>query len=179
MDNTLEFTTHKKFHKWADQNFDNVVGDDKTDGFFEVLVVDSLSVKKDSAAAGAFLPQKVCGRKHGIVIEFPQDGFLTRRAGGIQFLSEGILAHEFGHVFSLRHTFEIARCNQDYPIKGVRGHDTTRRSDGTVNVMDYWYPDPVTGFYLNDCQEDKAARQRKRFMTTRGEVNYRALKRNG
>ena len=81
------------------------------------------------------------------------------------------LAHELGHFFGLLHTKDRypgirEDCNRGYG----RWNGSTLDGSNRLNVMDY---DPgnagtITGWYLNDCQSERAAKQRRLYMTGDG-----------
>ena len=117
-------------------------------------------------------------RKHGIM--------LLAERGRIE-----VLAHEFGHYLSLKHTFEPyinldgdLNCNQRFTPKGsdVRCNSCmgTVNSSGTscsgpYNVMDYCNGD-VDDADLNFCQQSRANNQKQRYMTNDGRTNYAKMK---
>ena len=169
--NDLVFEDARDRRKWLDDNFDNVVGESRTEGCLRVLVVESLADDDGAFGGAAWQPHSVrpFGRKTGIVLSF------SAKAGSF--------AHELGHIFSLVHTFESypglrKDCNKDYE-KGEEGKGSTLRDDGLINVMDYGKSQSgVKGYFLNECQEKRAAKQRRLYLTARGEVNYKRLKGN-
>jgi hypothetical protein len=144
-----------------DNNFDNIVGENKTEGCLHVLVVDSITKDNKTLAGSSFFPHYVTpfGRKHGIVMV-------------IDALSS-TFAHELGHMFSLKHTFEKyvgfkKNCNEDFPkCKGGT------RKGRKINLMDYNRSDAVL---LNECQKERATKQRRLYLTKDGDVNYRKLR---
>lgn len=175
----LRFADNKERKRWMDKHFDHVATS-KTTGYFQVLVVNSLTIGTGTPSGVASFPHsvKVFGRKTGLIMQMP--GTPERSACmGNHHMN---LAHEMGHNFGLKHTFDTyrigGRCNKDY----VKNQRTTRRADGKWNVMDYFnrIPGDANGcwpeVYLNKCQQDRAARRRKDWMTTKGKVNYRELK---
>ncbi|HNP30333.1 MAG TPA: M43 family zinc metalloprotease [Nitrospirales bacterium] len=166
--NNLSFTTGRELRKFMDDKFDNIVGKSKTEGCLQVLVVDSAKTTKDnqSFAGHSFFPHCVVpfGRKHGIIMDIDA--------------LKSTFSHELGHFLSLKHTFEPyvglkKNCNKGYP-KGESGKGGTR-TGRRINVMDYKRKDSDTTF-LNNCQKERAAKQRRMYMTKAGDTNYRKLK---
>lgn len=163
-DTTLDFASQAELNKYMEREFDNIVGNRKTEGCMQVLVVDSIRVGgKDGTVASSFYPQwmQPFRRKHGILISASAPDF--------------VLAHELGHVFSLKHSFEsyiglTGNCNKDF-VKEPGGS----RKGSTINLMDYMHKagDTIT---LNSCQRDRAADQRRQWLTGEGLVNYRQLR---
>jgi hypothetical protein len=164
VDTTLAFASQKELDKFMDRDFDNLVGDKQTEGCMQVLVVDSLAVGGDGGTvASAFFPHWVqpFRRKHGIVIEVGAPDF--------------VFAHELGHVFSLKHSFDsyigfTGNCNKDFEKKPGGS-----RSGSTINLMDYTQKSSDT-IVLNACQKDRAADQRRAWLTADGKTNYRELR---
>lgn len=166
--NNLSFANGRELRKFMDKNFDNVVGNSKTDGCLQVLVVDSAKTTNDnkSFSGHAFFPHCVVpfGRKHGIIMDIDT--------------LKSTFSHELGHMLSLKNTFERyvglkKNCNRGYP-KGEPGKGGTRKGR-RINVMDYKRKNTDTTF-LNDCQKERAAKQRRMFLTKNGDTNYRRLK---
>ena len=99
-----------------------------------------------------------------------------------------VLAHELGHFFSLRHTFEAyvninpsLNCNRDYDPKGEAGKCASCASgrkgatcSGAANVMDYCTTS--SSVFLNSCQQRRAAKQRKKYMTHDGGTDFFQMK---
>ncbi|MGH1488600.1 MAG: M12 family metallo-peptidase [Acidimicrobiales bacterium] len=175
MTNDLAFNNKRQLHRWLDREYDNVVGADRSEGVMQVLYVDSLNDGDDGVNATAFYPHGMSplGRKHGLVSELLANDVSEPNI----YVGEGILAHELGHIFGLKHTFEsygitVQNCNKDYSTTP----GSTTLDNGQINVMDYWGGKRITGFYLNHCQQVRAAEQRDRYLTKDGEVNYRKLK---
>lgn len=169
-DNNPTFKNSRELRRFMDNNFDNIVGADKTEGCLQVLVVDSITIGKNNSKitlfGSSFFPHCVTpfGRKHGIIMD-------------IDALNS-TFAHELGHMFSLKHTFEKYvgfknNCNKDFP-KGEDGKGGTRKGK-TINLMDYNRKDSDK-VWLNECQKERAAKQRRLYLTRKGEVNYRKLK---
>ena len=165
----MRFKNKVQYRTFMDRYMDNVVGTTKTKGRLKVLLVDSVTVKDSTGILGiAFLPHCVTPfhRKYGVLVvnkSWPM-----------------VLAHELGHVFSLKHTFERytglkLNCNKGYK-KGETGKGDSRKSNGRYNVMDYPPRNPGTKVYLNKCQKERSGNQRYTYMTTKGETNYRKLK---
>lgn len=208
----LQFDNIKKYHTFMDENFDTIVRS-KTSGTFQVLVVDRLCVGEGKDSSGnivygcfdgaAFLPRSASpfanNKKHGLIITAfsMEDGFLDASdpTAGLEEEGDWMLAHELGHMFSLRHTFssygnikKSLDCNMDFPkasgddghcnscagVVSVRGGNTT--CDGPVNLMDYCAGAPSPD--LNSCQETRAAKQRKKYMTAKGWTDYFQIKGN-
>src|SRR5690606_18377227 len=103
--------------------------------------------------------------------------FTRKHSPIVQQGATSTLAHELGHTFGLLHTFEAytggSTCNKDYK-KGESGKGTTVKSDGSINVMDYRRGSRTV--YLNSCQEERAAKKRKQWMTNKGAVNYKDIR---
>ena len=164
----LSFKNGRELRKFMDDKFDNIVGKSKTDGCLQVLVVDSAKTTKNnkSFAGYSFFPACVTpfGRKHGIIMDI----------GALK----STFSHELGHMLSLKHTFESyvglkKNCNKGYP-KGEKGKGGTRKGK-RINLMDYNRKNSDT-IFLNDCQKERSAKQRRTYMTKDGETNYRKLK---
>ena len=164
----LSFKNSRELRKFMDDSFDNLVGDKRTKGCLQVLIVDSVIKTKENKSlnGSAFFPHCVTpfARKHGIIMDY----------GALK----STFAHELGHVFSLKHTFGSyvgtkRNCNRGYP-KGKNGQGGTR-SGNRINLMDYDRKDSNTVF-LNDCQCKRAAKQRRLYMTRDGDTNYRKLR---
>lgn len=168
------FKNLSSYRRFMDKNFDNIVGDKKTEGTLVVLVTDSdlLFTKKakkskdDKMYGGySFFPHCVnpFGRKSGIFMNLD--------------VLDSTFAHELGHLLSLKHTFESyvgfkKNCNRDYP-KGDKGKGGSK-SGKRINLMDYGRSGLTV--FLNSCQKERAAKQRRLYMTSKGETNYRKLK---
>jgi len=162
----IKFASDKDLKKYMDDEFDNIVGKDKTEGALQVLVVDSISVGSGGIGGESFFPHCVApfGSKRGIILD-------------VDKLSSS-LAHELGHTFSLKHTWDSYvgfkdNCNKDFP-KGEAGKGGTRNGL-KINLMDYERTENDTNV-LNECQRDRSAHQRRIYMTNDGETNYRKLK---
>jgi len=167
----LKFKNNRRFHRYMDRHFDHVVRRKRTRGYMRVLVVDALKVGKRTLGGMAHFPY--FSRRHAAVIV--NNSWVL----GKSRKTSNVLAHELGHVFNLRHTWDIALCNRKYK-KGKKHQGKTVRSDGSINLMDYKQFDSsrdiIRPAYLNKCQRKRAARIRRRWMTRRGRVNYRRLK---
>jgi hypothetical protein len=172
--------------RFMDQHLDNVAVT-RTEGHLTVLITDKLCIgtgaQQQCWGGWAHFPHWMTpfGRKKGITLVSNKD--------------EHVLAHELGHVFGLKHTFEpyvglSLQCNQEYKPKGkpegqcnscANGrviYDTNYdpdRCDGPVNIMDYCTSEKDREF-LNTCQEERAASQRYTYMTDDGQTNYFRLK---
>jgi hypothetical protein len=163
-----------EYRRFMDKNFDNIVGDKKTEGALVVLVTDSdllftkkaKTTKDDKTYAGySYFPHCVnpFGRKTGIFMNAD--------------VLDSTFAHELGHMLSLKHTFESyvgfkKNCNRDYP-KGDKGKGGSKKGS-RINLMDYGRGSLAV--FLNSCQKERAAKQRRLYMTRKGETNYRKLK---
>ena len=193
----LNFDSRADFNKFMDENFDNYARTE-TDGHLTVLVGDTLTWTD-------LLGKK---QKWGGYSNFPHDVNPFDRKKGV-WLSVTApkfdLAHELGHVFSLKHTFEPyiglnKQCNEGFGNKNIfapeLGHcnscegriakapwdDSAYICEGGVsNIMDYCLSlmaDASEGFTvigtetLNVCQQERAADQRRQYMTDDGKVNY-------
>jgi hypothetical protein len=160
-----------------DKYFDHVAKK-KTSGYMRVLVTGYLKVGGREVGGKANFPHSVVpfGRKHGPALVYP--GWLM--SSRCKRKSLGVLGHELGHIFGLKHTWEryaTARCNKDYK-KGEKGKGTTRKG-GMINLMDYDRVDAggcPLDTYLNKCQRHRAANKRRQWMTRKGRVKYRKLK---
>ncbi len=120
----------------------------------------------------------------------------TRKRGILLATCESddfLLAHELGHFFSIKHTFEpyvnfdpfsVSNCNKQFGNRikcnscqgqALPGTDGSLRScNGTSNVMDYC--SSATGSeVLNACQLKRASRQRASYQTSDGSTNYQAM----
>lgn len=194
---TLHFDGMSDFGKFMDENFDNVART-KTEGHLTILVGDSLCWKD-------LLGKEVCwgGWSH-----FPHDVNPFGRKKGIWLSATNgsyTLAHEMGHLFSLKHTFEPyvglnKQCNEGFGNKNVfapaLGHCNSCGGTivpagtgyicrgGVSNVMDYcdaYHADPSGRLTtegnetLNVCQQERAADQRTQYLTKDGKVDYIAL----
>ena len=180
----LEFENRVELDLFMDEYFD-VFLRSQTDGDFHVLVVDEICVGYEddnttrSCATGgnASLPKwmSLLTRRRGIIVRYKN--------------STNTLAHEFGHLFSLIHTFDPdvhidgnMRCNSAFTsdacsscINGELNEDETI-CFGEVNIMDYCKPEDQYSYYINQCQVDRAVKQREKYMTSSGEVDYFKLK---
>gem|GEM_PF-2786668 len=188
----IKFRSGKAFHKYMDDHFD-IVAQSKTSGYMNVLVTESLTVDKrvfgfktktSTPGGKATFPHSVdpFGRKHGPAIVIPRDLPIegdSNKACGRNYKST--FAHELGHIFGLKHSFEpyvMGRCNKGYK-KWDKGKGGTLKSDGTINLMDYERREAngcPRETYLNDCQNKRAARKRKQWMTRDGKVKYKRVR---
>ena len=189
----LGFDNAPDLEKFMDDNFDNQART-KTDGHLTVLVVDEVvkNENKDKGLCGrATFPHWVnpFSRKRGIImatcsaVAYDSDDFVEKY----------LFAHEIGHFFSLKHTFEayvnfnplsVSNCNKDFgnlikcnSCQGQPKPNTDgdlRFCDGTSNVMDYCTSEKSREI-LNACQLNRAARQRERYQTSDGKTDYQAM----
>jgi hypothetical protein len=198
----LGFENAGDLEKFMDDNFDNQART-QTEGHLTVLVVDEVvkNEDKDKGLCGrATFPHWVnpFSRKRGIlmatciaVADAPGPEDLDGGLG--DFVEKYLLAHEIGHFFSLKHTFEAyvnlnplttANCNKDFGnlIKCNSCQAQPRPDDsgdlrfcsGTANVMDYC-TSLTSSEVLNACQLNRAARQRASYQTRDGKTDYQAM----
>jgi hypothetical protein len=192
----LHFTGRTEYNKFMDEHFDNYARSE-TEGHLTFLVGDRLCWKEGD--------KEKCW---GGYANFPHDVNPFDRKKGIWLKSTAdkyTLAHELGHFFSLKHTFEPyvgfnKQCNRDFANKNVANPDLgncnsckgrivpTDNSyvcqDGASNLMDYCSSvlADASGKYtvsgtetLNVCQQERSANQRSQYLTKDGKVNYIAL----
>jgi len=179
----IDFNSSKDYNKWMDKHADNVATS-KTDGHLTVVVTNQICLKNSSRQQKKTGKQRKCiggrawfphwvnpfNRKTGIVVRYdnPAD----------------TLAHEIGHFLGLKHTFDSyvnvdpkLNCNKEYrphaKCKSCKGVAKDGNCSGGANVMDYC---STSSSYLNACQKRRAANQRRSYMTTKGDTNYRKLK---
>jgi len=151
----LNFDSMKAFNRFMDENFDNYARTE-TEGHLTILVGKDLCWKN-------MLGKQKCW---GGWANFPHDVNPFNRKKGIWMSESGqkyVLAHELGHFFSLKHTFEPyvglnKQCNKGFGNKNVFNPDlghcnsctgriavrTTSNGNqyyvceqGVSNVMDY------------------------------------------
>lgn len=185
---SMRFDSAHEYAVFMDANFDTMAKT-RRDGFLQVLIVDQICIGWDkdkdtkvktrhcSIGGRATFPHWVTPfqRKHGIIMLYP-DG------------RDHVLAHELGHFFSLKHTFEpyvnldpSLNCNREYDPKGEAGKCascTRGRSgascSGAANVMDYCQTS--SSVFLNSCQQRRAAKQRKKYMKPDGGTDFFQMK---
>ncbi len=178
---SMKFKNGSVYSKYMDKYFDNVATT-KTKGYMIMLMVDDICIKKKCIGGRAWFPHWVTpfSRKYGIIMQYNH--------------SEPVVAHEMGHMFSAKHTFEAYTnldrrllCNKNYKPKGskngkgycnsckgsISGKGKDKTCNGRANVMDYC---PASSYYINACQKRRAGNQRKKYMTNKGKTNYRRLK---
>ena len=184
----MVFDSSAGYAQFMDRNFD-VVAVTRTEGHIPVLITDRLCIGTDKSGAA---------KCWGGYANFPHWVNPFSRKRGITLVSNKdapVLAHELGHVFGLKHTFEPyvgfnAACNEDYKPKGKPEGMCNSCANGGIVYDDGGYPDRCSGptnvmdycsstgasEFLNTCQEQRAANQRLSFMTGDGKVNYHRLK---
>jgi len=192
----LNFKSMTEFGKFMDDNFDNYART-KTEGHLTILVGNTLCWSDGKKCWGGWA-------------SFPHDVNPFNRKKGIWLSEESgsyVFAHELGHFWGLKHTFEPyvgfnKQCNKEFGNKNIlnpdighcnscdgkialridskTGNEFYVCENGVSNVMDYCrsvVPDasgidaPGTET-LNVCQQERAASQRKQYMTRDGKVNY-------
>lgn len=206
----LYFDDTDAANEFMDTHFD-AVATSKTTGYFQVLVTNKFCVGTYVRADGSevpdcflrgrgFLPHnvRIGSRKTGAVIVYNTATMaLIDNVGDRYNDTDWLLAHEFGHIFGLIHTFSTYQklapennCNRNFLPKSTDddpalgycnacsglveekgGQDTCL---GRLNIMDYCAGDNATT-YLNSCQIDRAAQQRKIYSTSGHYTNYNAL----
>ncbi|HJU03736.1 MAG TPA: Dickkopf N-terminal cysteine-rich domain-containing protein [Nitrospiraceae bacterium] len=189
----LGFDNASDLQKFMEDNFDNQART-KTEGHLTVLVVDEVvkNENKDKGLCGrATFPHWVnpFSRKLGIIMA--TCNAVASNPG--DFVEKYLLAHEIGHFFSLKHTFEpyvnlnpfsVSNCNKDFgnhiKCNSCQGQakpnsdGDLRWCDGTSNVMDYC-TSQKSSEVLNACQLNRAARQREHYQTRDGKTDYQAM----
>ena len=184
----LRFDTDAQWAKFMEDHFDNVAVT-KTEGHLTVLISDNACAGKDKDGnddcwgGKAFFPHDV-------------NPFSAKRGLSMTTVSNDYtFSHELGHMLSLKHTFEPyvglnLQCNKSYKPKGRPGGECNScssgkiiyddknlpsRCDGRSNIMDYC-TSAIDDEFLNACQEQRAANQRRQYMTKDGKTNYWRLK---
>lgn len=189
----IGFDNATDLEQFLDENFDNQART-KTEGHLTVLVVDEVvkNEDKDKGLCGrATFPHWVnpFSRKRGIIMA--TCNAVAAKPGDL--VEKYLFAHEIGHFFSLKHTFEpyvnfnplsVSNCNKDFgnhikcnSCQGqarADGNGDLRFCDGTSNVMDYCSSNTGREI-LNACQLNRAARQRERYQTSDGKTDYQAM----
>lgn len=188
----MVFDSLNAYASFMDRNFDNVAVT-KTEGHLTVLITDKLCIGKYKSGA-----KKGSHKCWGGYAHFPHwvNPFSKKRGITLKATADVYtLAHELGHVFGLKHTFEpyvgLKRaCNKDYKPKGKPEGLCNSCEPGEIvydangdpdeckkksNVMDYC-SSQIDDEYLNQCQEVRAANQRYVYMTSDGKTNYFKLK---
>lgn len=180
----LSFDSPAAFGGFMDDHFDNYARSE-TDGHLTLLVGDQLCItnlvgKRSCWGGMAFFPHDVnpFNRKRGIWLSQTGDSRL--------------LAHELGHFFSLKHTFEPyfglnKQCNKDFGKKNlfnpslghcnsctgtisVRGSGANQYyvcENGTSNVMDYCTSLEISGAAQTTGPETLNVCQQERAATQR------------
>jgi hypothetical protein len=186
------FNSGAEYASFMDRNFDNVAVT-KTSGHLIVLITDKLCIGSKKDASGNLVPKCWGGYGH-----FPHWVNPFSRKRGITILAtkdQYTFAHELGHIFGLKHTFEPyvgfnLQCNDPYKPKGRPAGECNSCANGKIlydpngdpsgcngptNIMDYCTSKTGNEFF-NACQEERAANQRQIYMTDSGETNYFKLK---
>ena len=186
------FDSGAEYASFMDHNFDNVAVT-KTSGHLIVLITDKLCIGSKKDASGNLVPKCWGGYGH-----FPHWVNPFSRKRGITILAtkdQYTFAHELGHIFGLKHTFEPyvgfnLQCNDPYKPKGRPAGECNSCANGKIlydpngdpsgcngptNIMDYCTSKTGNEFF-NACQEERAANQRQSYMTDSGETNYFKLK---
>ena len=172
-------------NQFMDRNFD-VMAKSRTEGYYPIFVPEHPCVGYEEDG------QRKCDFSQATFNHFV-DPFTRKH--GIMLLAERsrteVLAHEFGHYLSLKHTFaryvnldDDLNCNKRFNPKGdgVRCNSclgpstvTGQRCSGPYNVMDYCNGD-VDDADLNFCQQSRANSQKQRYMTDDGQTKYTKMK---
>lgn len=198
----LRFDSMKEFGRFMDDHFDNYART-TTEGHLTFLVGDSMCFEnflgKEKCWGGwANFPHDVnpLDRKKGIWLSGYGDRYLLTHEMGHLFS----LKHTFepyvgfnkqcNKEFGRKNVFNpsISHCNSCRGAVKVRTDSSDGRQyyvceNGVANVMDYCSAVVVDGNGqesdgvedLNLCQQERTANQRRQYMTSDGQVNYRQL----
>jgi len=195
------FESGGDYRRFMEDNFD-IVAPTETSGYFQVVVTEKLCIGKKKGqphcvGGRATFPHAVepFSRKYGIALKpdliYPKP---DEPVAPPKIFDDTTLAHEFGHYFGLKHTFEpygltSNPCNREYDANWLIVKDRYCRScksgadydantcQGEYNVMDYCInPRPPQQVYINDCQATRASNTRDRYMKSDGKTDYDKMK---